>query len=71
MRHYSIWPTDVTIIEIEIEVACLTENQIESKRNFRAYCQTICPLKHWIAYRRRRRASTDRPHTAARAVVGI
>jgi len=32
--------------------------------------ETICQLKHWIAYRRRRASKTD--HTgAARAVVGI
>jgi len=42
--------TDVTIIEIEIEIVFLTENRIESKSNFRASRETICPLKHWIAY---------------------
>jgi len=44
---------------------------LNRNRIFHASRQTICPLKHWIAYRRRRRASTDRQHTAARAVVGI
>jgi len=32
--------------------------------------ETICPLKHWIAYRRRRASKTD-DTGAARAVVGI
>ena len=42
--------------------------KIESNRNriFPASRQTICPLKHCITYRRRRRASKDRPLTAAR-----
>jgi len=42
----------------------------KSNRNriFRASRQTICPLKHWIAYRGPRRASKDRPLSAALSV---
>jgi len=57
--------TDVTIIEIEIEIVFLTEHRIESKSTFRASRQTICPLKHWIAYWRRRASTLQRTDCSA------
>ena len=63
--------TDVTIIEIEIEIVFVTEHRIESKSYFSCIPSndlSIEALDHSLTPSRFN-ASTDRPHTAARAVV--
>jgi len=64
--------TDVTIIEIEIEIVFLTEHRIESKSYFSCIPSNDLSIEALdrLLTPSCFNASTDRPHTATRAVVG-